>query len=78
MWKALEMNRIWFMCVNQKLGEISVMMRRRDHWNISETIRRAVRNFQFARKVIRRGHRMISKTARREKQKIQVSRRAMR
>jgi hypothetical protein len=22
-------------CVNQKLGEISVMMRRRDHWKIS-------------------------------------------
>jgi hypothetical protein len=37
----------WFMCVNQKLGEISVMMRRRDHWKISETARRAERKFNF-------------------------------
>jgi hypothetical protein len=27
--------RKWFTSVSQKLGEISVMMRRKDHWKIS-------------------------------------------
>jgi hypothetical protein len=35
--KTLGLKKKWFMCVNQKLGEISVMMRRRDHWKISKT-----------------------------------------
>jgi hypothetical protein len=78
MWKTSGLKKTWFMCVNQKLGEISVMMRRRDHWKISETARQAVRNFQFPRRAIRRGHRMISKTDRRVEQKIQVVRREMR
>jgi hypothetical protein len=64
--------------VNQKLGEISVMMKRRDRAEISETAKRAVRNFQFSRWAIRRGHRMISKTARRVEQKVHIARWAMR
>jgi hypothetical protein len=78
MWKASEMKRRWFMCVNERLVEISVMRRNRDRAEISEAAKRAMRNFQFSRWAIRRGHRMILKTARREKQKIQVSRKKMR
>jgi hypothetical protein len=41
--------RKWFLFVNQRLGEISVMIRKRDHWKISETARRAEMNFPITR-----------------------------
>jgi hypothetical protein len=72
------MKRRWFMCEIQRLGEISMMRRKRDRAEILEVAKRAVRNFQFSTWAIRRGHRMISRTARRAKQKIQVVRKAMR
>jgi hypothetical protein len=45
MWKASETKRKWFIFVSQKLGKVSVMMRKRDQLKISEHARRAVVKF---------------------------------